>query len=123
MSSSPRMITVEHRGPVFCVRLKFKRMSDVDLFDLGEELDALVLEDGCRLMALALGHDQIECLYSAFIGRLMTLRKLILEHGGHLKLCEVGPASLGVLKTCKLVEMFDIHEDLDSTVAALLAAG
>ena len=117
------MITVEQRGDVSCVRLRFHRMSEVELHELGEELSQLVTEKGCRLMCLALGNDQIDCLYSSFIGKLMNLRKLLLEHGGHLKLCEVGPASLGVLKTCKLVELFDIHPDVDSTVQVLQAAG
>src|SRR5579859_6663889 len=112
-------INVECRGKVFCVRLKHQRMNEVELHQLGEELSQLVMENGCRLMALALGFDQIECLYSSFIGKMMAVRKLLLENGGHLKLCEVGPASLGVLKTCKLTELFDIHKDFDSTAAAL----
>jgi hypothetical protein len=116
-------ITVEPRGDVFCVRLKNPKMNEMQLHQVGEELNQLVTEDGCRLMALALGFDQIECLYSSFIGKIMSVRKLLLENGGHIKLCEVGPASLGVLKTCKLTELFDIHPDLDSTVAALRAAG
>ena len=116
-------ITVEPHGDVFCVRLKHRKMNEVQLHQLGEELNQLVTENGCRLMALALGFDQIECLYSSFIGKMMNVRKLLVEQGGHIKLCEVGPASLGVLKTCKLVELFDIHADLDSTVAALRAVG
>ena len=116
-------IIVEPRGDVFCVRLKHRQMNEVDLHQLGEELSQLVTENGCRLMAVALGFDQIECLYSSFIGKLMSVRKLLLEKGGHIKLCEVGPASLGVLKTCKLTELFDIHPDLDATVQALRAAG
>jgi hypothetical protein len=116
-------ITVQRQGDVFCVRLKHRRMNELELHNLGEELNQLVTENGCRLMALALGFDQIECLYSSFIGKMMATRKLLLENGGHLKLCEVGPASLGVLKTCKLVELFDIHPDMTSTIEALKAAG
>src|SRR5262245_11124528 len=116
-------IIVEPRGDVFVVRLKHDQMNEVDLHQLGEEMSQLVTENGCRLMALALGFDQIDCLYSSFIGKLMGLRKMLLEKGGHIKLCEVGPASLGVLKTCKLTELFDIHPDVDATVQALRAAG
>jgi hypothetical protein len=116
-------IDVNRRGDVFCVRLKHSKMNEVQLHQLGEELNQLVTESGCRLMALALGFDQIDCLYSSFIGKMMAVRKLLLEKGGHIKLCEVGPASLGVLKTCKLTELFDIHADFDSTALALVAAG
>src|SRR6266851_2873576 len=103
-------IDVERRGDVFCVRLKNRRMNELELHNLGEELGQLVTENGCRLMALALGFDRIECLYSSFIAKLMATRKLLIEKSGHLKLCEVGPASLGVLKTCKLTELFDIPD-------------
>jgi len=108
---------------VFCVHVKHRRMNEIDLHQLGEELNQLVTENGCRLIALGLGHDTIDCLYSAFIGKMMGTRKLLLSTGGHIKLCEVGPVSLGVLQTCKLTELFEIHPDMDSTVKALLAAG
>jgi hypothetical protein len=116
-------ISVDRRGDVFCVHLKHPKMHEVQLHQLGEELNQLVTENGCKLMALSLGNDQFDCLYSSFIGKLMTVRRMLLEKGGHVKLCDVGPASLSVLQTCKLTDLFDIHPDVDSTVQALLAAG
>ncbi|MFL5340257.1 MAG: hypothetical protein ACJ8F7_08890 [Gemmataceae bacterium] len=123
MATKWTMIDVDQRGDVFCVRLRYPKMSELELHELGEELGRLVTEDGCRKLCLALGYDQLDCLYSVFIGQLIGVRRLLVEHGGRMKLCEVGPASLGVLKTCKLVELFDIHPDVDSTVRALQAAG
>ena len=88
-------IIVDRRGDVFCVRLKHPKMNEIQLHQLGEELNQLVTENGCRLMALALGHDQIDCLYSSFIGKMITAcANCCLEKSGHIKLCEVGPASL-----------------------------
>ena len=57
------MFGMERRGDVFCVRLKKQRMSESDLHQLGEELNQLVTEQGCRLLCLALGFDQIDCLF------------------------------------------------------------
>ena len=116
-------IDVERRGKVHCVRLKRRRLSEPDLFKLGEELEQLVAEDNCRRMALGLGHDQLDCLYSMFLGKLVATRRTILEQDGHMYLCEVGPASLGVLKTCRLTDLFEVHADMDAAVKSLESLG
>jgi anti-anti-sigma regulatory factor len=72
-------------------------------------------------LALGLGNDELDCLYSMFLGKLVATRRLILENGGHMHLCEVGPASLSVLTTCKLDELFEIHPDMGAAVKALEA--
>jgi hypothetical protein len=112
-------IDVERRGTVHCVRLKRRRLSEQDLFRLGEELAQLVAEDNCRRMAFSLGHDQLDCLYSMFLGKLVAARRMILKHDGHMQLAEVGPASLGVLKTCRLTDLFEVHADMDAAVKSL----
>src|SRR5262245_4242481 len=112
-------IDVDRRGVVHCVRLKHKRMNETELLQLGEELGQLVAEDNCRRLALGLGHDQLDCLYSMFLGKLVATRRLMLEQGGHMHLAEVGPASLGVLKTCRLTELFEVHPDMDAAVKSL----
>lgn len=116
-------LQVECRGSVFCARLKHRKLTEADLLHLGEELAELIEENGCRLLALGLGFDRIDCLYSMFLGKLVSTRRLILDKGGHMHLFEVGPASLGVLKTAKLTELFEIHPDIDAAVKALQAAG
>jgi hypothetical protein len=112
-------IRVERRGDAYCVWLKRRRLTEGDLFTLGEELSALVTEQGCHKLALSLSNDQLECLYSMFIGKMVGLRRLLTESGGQIKLCEVGPMCLGVLKTVKLTELFDIVPTMDDAVAAL----
>jgi hypothetical protein len=119
MSFAFEQISVDRRGKVHCIRLKKRRFSEADLFDLGEELAQLISEDNCRRMALGLGYDQLDCLYSMFLGKLVATRRLIMEQDGHLHLTEVGPASLGVLQTCRLTDLFEVHPDMDAAVKSL----
>ena len=119
MDSAFRQIQVENRGSVYCVRLRHRRMNDADLVLLGDELAEIIQKEPCRALVVGLGFDMLECIYSMFLGTLISIRRLMLERGGQMHLCEVGPASLGVLKTCKLTELFEIHPDMDTAVKAL----
>src|SRR5690349_2666285 len=111
-------IDVDCRGDVHCVRLKKRRLNENDQLRFGDEMAQLITEHGCRRLALSLGNDELDCLYSMFLGKLVATRRLMLQSGGHLHLCEVGPASLSVLTTCKLNELFEIHKDMDTAVKA-----
>jgi hypothetical protein len=123
MPEAFHQVRIERRGPVCCVWLKRRRLNEPDLQELGDELMQLVAENGCRLMALSLGNDQLDCLYSAFIGKIIAVRKLLVEKGGHIHLCEVGPLSLDVLKYTRLTELLEIHPDMEAAIKALQAAG
>lgn len=123
MQPAFHQIDVERRGNVYCVRLKKRRLEESELHQLGEELNQLVTEHGCRRMAIALGKDPLDCLQSMFIGKLNGLRRLLLENDGHIRLCEVAPVNLDVLKICKLTELFEVLPDMDSAVNSLETAG
>jgi len=119
MAFTFEQLDVDRHGSVFCVRMKKRRLTEADQLRFGEELAQLIAEDDCRRLALSLGDDQLDCLYSMFLGKLVATRRLILESGGHMHLAEVGPASLGVLRTCRLTDLFEIHADMDSAATAL----
>lgn len=123
MDSAFRQIQVENRGSVYCVRLKHRRMNDADLVMLGDELAEIIQRERCQALVVGLGFDMLECVYSMFLGTLISTRRQLLDRGGQLHLCEVGPASLGVLKTCKLTELFEIHPDMESAIKALQPRG
>jgi anti-anti-sigma factor len=114
-----QQIDVERRGNVHCVRLKKPQLNEADQLRLGEELAQLIDEEDCRRLALSLGNDQLDCLYSMFLGKLVGTRRTIQEQGGHMHLAEVGPASYGVLKTCRLTDLFEIHPTMDDAVKSL----
>lgn len=122
MDTANRQIQLETRGSVFCVRLTHRRMNEADLLQLGEELSELIEQVGCRSLVLALGFDTLDCMYSMFLGIVAMARRQILDRGGQMHLCEVGPTSLGVLKTCRLTDLFEIYPEMDDAVRALQAA-
>ena len=115
-----RHLDVEQRGDVFCARVRNNRLlADAEVQQLAAELFELVKDQGCRKLALSLGPGPLQCLYSVFLAKLVTLRRVLEEKGGAMKLCEVHPETFGVFKACRLHEHFDFVPDLSNAVAAL----
>lgn len=112
-------IAVEHRQGVCCVRLLRRRLDEVEVYKLGDELIGLVGDPACRKMALSLGPEPPECLYSVLLARLLTLRRKLQEAGGALVLCEVGAEALDVFEAARLKEYFTFAPDLPAAIASL----
>jgi len=121
MESSFRHLEVEQRGNVFCARVRNNRLlAEAEVLQLASELLELVNVHGCRKLALSLGPAPLQCLYSVFLAKLVTLRRVMEEHGGVMKLCDVHPETYGVFKACRLHEHFDFVPNLEGAVAALM---
>jgi hypothetical protein len=116
MSQPYRFIDVQRRGDVWCVRLRRTRMEEPDVYELANELLALV-NDGCRRLALALGPDEPDCIYSVFLAKLMTVQRVLGEQGGSMVLCQVSPVTRTVFEACRLDEQFRFLPDFDGAVA------
>jgi hypothetical protein len=112
-------ITVEQRGDVFCVRLKSTRLDESEIHLLGGELIDLADVRGCRKLALSLGPQPPDCLYSVFLAKLVTVRNTLRKHGGQLVLCEVGPVAYSVFEACLLHREFAFLPDFDAAVTQL----
>jgi anti-anti-sigma factor len=120
MARQYRLITVDRKGAVFCVRLRKQHLEEQEVYALSEELLSLISEQNCRKMALSLGPDDLQCLYSVFLAKLITLRRRLLENGGGLMLCDVSPAVREVFAACHLHDYFDFAPDLSSASDRLL---
>lgn len=114
-----RHIIVDRKGDVFCVRLREHRMEETDILEMSDELLSLIIDQGCRRLAIRLGPDALECLYSVFLAKLVTVRRRLLECGGHLVLYEVTPEVHGVFEACHLKDYFDFAENEQAAVQAL----
>src|SRR5262249_54399408 len=114
-----RQIDVERAADVFCVRLRQQRLDESAIHELRQELIALVKQEGCRKLALSLGPESPDCLYSVFLAALVTVRRVLVEHGGTLLLHDVSPDTLGVFQTCQLHDHFQFAADLPAAIAAL----
>jgi hypothetical protein len=116
---SYRYISVERQGDVFCVRLKSSRLEESEIHQLGTDLTDLCELHGCRKMALSLGPQPPDCLYSVFLAKLIAVRNALRRHEGRLILCEVSPEAFNVFEACLLHREFTFAPDFASAVLML----
>src|SRR5262245_52591361 len=114
-----RHIAVERTGDVWCVRLLQSRLEEPALYELCDELTQLVDRDGCRNLALSLGPEEPQFLYSVFLAKLVTLLRRLRAAGGGMILTDVGPDTRKIFEACRLVDLFDFKPDQAAAVAAL----
>jgi anti-anti-sigma factor len=119
MEAHFKHIAVEQRGDIFCVSLRKHQMDEADVLAMIDELLDLVDDWGCRKMALSLGPGAVECLYSVFLAKLVTLRRHLLESDGQLRLCDASPETIGVFRACHLDDYFDFLPDQAAALASL----
>ncbi len=108
----------EHGG-VFCVRLRNPRLREDGIDELTAELARLVDEGGCRKMVLSLGPGDLECLYSVFLAKLISLQRRLEGVGGTLALAEVSANTRDVFKATGLDRHFHFYADPAAAVQAL----
>jgi hypothetical protein len=118
MDASDRHIDVDRQGDIFCVHLRSHRYDESAIQELAQELTSLILQQGCRKLALSLGPESPQCLYSVFLAKLVTLRRLMAEKGGEFKICDANEQTLGVFEACRLKDHFEFVPDLQTAVAA-----
>lgn len=110
-------LAVERRGDVFCVRLAFRRLEESDIHALADELVALAADEGCRKLALGLGPGTPDCIYSVFLAKLITVQRVMREHGGEMVLCEATPEARSIFAACCLDHYFCFVSDFDAAAA------
>jgi hypothetical protein len=111
-------IAVERVGDVACVRLQQQQLEESEVQRMGDELLALVHDEGCRNVVLILGPEPPYLIYSVFMGKLLALRRTLLDLGGGLKLCDVSPHVRGVFEALQLTDYFEFYPDQAAAVAA-----
>ena len=120
MADTYQQIVVKRHGNVACVRLAKLRMDENDVYELSRELHRLAKQEGCPRIALCLGPETPEFLYSVFLAKLIALQRHLDEIGGALKLCQCTPQVIDILDVCVLLDRFDL---VDSPATALAQWG
>ncbi len=111
-------IAVEHRGEVCCVRMVRRRLTELDVHEMADEVINLIESEGCRKVLFCLGPGTPDCLFSVFLAKLVTLRRRLLEKEGQFKICEATPQALSVFDACNLHDYFDFYPDVDTGIAS-----
>jgi hypothetical protein len=111
------LIKIDRRGDIFCVRLRRARLEEGEIQQLGDEILALCKEGGCRKLALSLGPEPPDCLYSVFLAKLISVRNALTKVGGQMVLCEVAPIAYNVFEACLLHREFVFVPDFNAAIA------
>ena len=84
MDSASHFLDVDRRDELYCVRLRIRRLDEEQLTAMTDELFALIKDEGCRKLALCLGPEPPQFLYSVFLARLVAVQRVLREKGRHL---------------------------------------
>lgn len=112
-----RFINVERRGDVFCVHLLHTRLEEPMIHEMFTEIRSLVTADGCRKLALSLGPEPPDCLYSVFLAKLISLQRLLRDNQGELIVCDAKPIVRDIFAACCLDRLFHFLPDPDAAAA------
>jgi hypothetical protein len=112
-----RHITVERHGDVFCVRLRRPRLTEPEMYQLADEVLDLFGREGCRRLALSLGPQPPDCMYSVFLAKLITIQRKLRSLDGEMVLCEVAPLVMPIFEATKLASQFQFVPDFDAAIA------
>ena len=87
-----------------------------------------VLDDLLRTIAAGAEHVIVDCSalgYMSSVGltALIRLHKRASERGGHVKLANVGPALIRLLKITRLDQVFECYPGVDEARASFSAGG
>jgi anti-anti-sigma factor len=110
-------IKVGKYGDVCCIRLCHSRLDEPMIYELSDEIRALIEDGLCRKIALSLGPEAPECMYSVFLAKLIALQRILREHQGEMVLCDVNPDVRGIFSACGLEDMFHFVPDFAAAEA------
>ena len=112
-------IAFRDQAGVFCVRINNHRLREVDMEQLGTELNRLIDERDCHKMVLSLGPGDFECLYSVFLGKLIHLQQRLASIGGAMVVAEASENTMGVFRATGLDKHFQFFADPLTAMHAL----
>jgi anti-anti-sigma factor len=99
--------------------LRHTHLDDDGVEQLGADLSRLVDEQGCRKMVLNLGPQEMECLYSLLLAKLIYLQRRLEANGGGLALAQVTPYVHELFEVTGLLKFFRFFPDQAAAVQAL----
>ncbi|HEU5115684.1 MAG TPA: STAS domain-containing protein [Isosphaeraceae bacterium] len=116
--STRRLLRLEEFEGVLVVSfLESKIVTEENIQDMGDELYALVEQDGQN--RLLLDFENVHYLSSAALGRLINLKKKVTAANGRLRIFGVHPDIMEVLRITHLDTVFDIQPDRETALQGM----
>ena len=113
---------VRQDGDVVVADVVVPQLTEEENIDqLGQEFFTLVGQYECRRLVVDL--SKVEYASSAALGKLITLHRRLHRVDGQLVLCGVTGALAEILTTSRLMDYFQVTDDVDQAVARLKASG
>jgi anti-sigma B factor antagonist len=116
MSVHRRIQTSDVSGVTVVAFVDHKILDAANILELGDELFALIEEDGHK--KILLNFHNVEFLSSAALNKLIILDKKVKENGGMLKFCNLRPEIQEVFVITRLHQLFEIKKTIESAVAS-----
>lgn len=116
MSKTYHLIDATVRHNTLCVRLKKLRPEEPELNVISDEILDAQSDAGCPKVALSLGPDKPVLLYSVFLAKLVTLKRVLHEKGCTLLLCDLAPALRQIFVATALESHFAFVKDFDEAI-------
>jgi hypothetical protein len=116
MTRAFSLIDVEPADTALCVRIRQRHLDELQVNQLGEELLASGPFPGCARLILRFGNDPLECLYSVFLAKLLTLQRLLADKGCCLILSEMHPVVRNIFEVCKIADYFVFTDTVDEAL-------
>src|SRR5262249_44636475 len=74
----------------------------------------------CPKLILRFGPRPVECMYSVFLAKLISIQRQLAEHDMALVLSEVPASVLGIFRACRLDSYFLFADTLEHALAVPL---
>jgi anti-anti-sigma regulatory factor len=116
MTKPYALIDWSRRDDTLIVGFRYPRMDEGQITGIMSELLDVAKDSGCRKYVLRFGPRPVECLYSVFLAKLITLQRMLAADGLGLVLCEMHPSVRTVFQACKLENYFLITGTLEEAL-------
>jgi anti-sigma B factor antagonist len=114
----PAYLALNAKGDVVVARFTRPNLSEEENVEqLGHELFSLVDQFDCRKVVLDLGGVQF--VTSSVLGKMITLHRKLHRKEGLLVICNVGGSVAGVMRTSRLLDYFNVADDVDGAMGRL----
>ena len=101
--------------PVIVVCFTQPQMTDeLNIVDLGNDLFALVEKSDCTRIVLDM--NLVEYVTSSVLGKLITLHRKLHRSNGTMAICRLTTGLSEILTTSRLIEYFQVADDVQSAV-------
>jgi len=113
-----KFMSYERQGDGLCLRFKNLRPSELEIQDSFQEIKKIIADEKAVKVALSLGPN-MECMYSVFLGKIISLQRQLNELGGKLAICHVSSQVKSIFVACKLDDRFCFTDDFPTAMLAL----